>query len=126
MATTGSLFTSSNSGFKKSQMSDQQSLCKRGQDQGKKPWTYGRPWTYLPGYWGPPDPWRGPFYEPYSPPWGSPPRVPPPNYNNQIDRGNQAPSTSEGKPKTQIATKSLAPSGPKKQNVAEVALVSQA
>ncbi len=55
----------------------------------------------------------------------SPPRGPPPYYNYQINQGNQAQSASHGKPKTQIASKNSAQSGPKKRKVAENAFVSQ-
>ncbi len=67
----------------------------------------------------------GSYYGPYGPPWGPPHRGPPPNYNYQLNQGNQAQSTSQGKPITQIASKSSAQPGPKKRKVAEVALVSQ-
>ncbi len=124
MATTGSLFSEINFGFKQLQMSDWQSSPQEGPGSRRKPWTYGHPWTYHPGYWGPSEPRKEPYYEPYGPPWGPPPRGPPPNYNYQNYQGNQAQSASHGKPKTQIASKSSAQSGPKKRKVAEVALVS--
>ncbi len=78
-----------------------------------------------PGYWGPLELWMGSYYGPFGPPWGPPPRGPSPNYNYQINQGNQAQSASQGKPKTQITSKSSAQPGTKKQKVAEVALVSQ-
>ena len=106
-------------------MSDQQSSLQEGPGSRLKPWTYGRPWSYHPGYLGPPAPWGNPYYEPYGPTWGPPPRVPPPNYNYQNIQGNQTQSASHGKPKTQIAPKSAAQSAPKKRKVVEVALVSQ-
>ncbi len=103
-------------------MSNQQSSPQEGPGSRQKPWTYEHPWTYHQGYWGPSEPWSEPYYEPCSPPWGHPPRGPPPNYNYQ--NHNQAQSASHGKPKTQIASKSSAQSGPKKQKVAEVIFVS--
>ena len=105
-------------------MSDQQSSPQEGPGSRRKPWTYGHPWTYHPGYWGPTETWKEPYYEPYGPQWGPPPRGPPPNYNYYY-QGNQAQSASHGKPQTHIASKSSAQSGPKKRKVAEVALVSQ-
>ncbi len=101
-------------------MSDQQSSPQEGPGSRRKPRTYGLPWTYHPGYWGPSEPWKEPYYEPYGPPLGPPPRGPPPNYNYQNNQGNQAQSTSHGKLKTQIASKSAAQFGPKKRKVAEV------
>ncbi len=79
-------------------MSDEQSFPKKGQGQKGGPWTYGHPWASNPGYWGPPEPWRMPYYGPYGPMWGTPPMVPPPNFNYGY-QGNQAPSTSQGKQK---------------------------
>ncbi len=106
-------------------MSDQQSSPQEESGSRQKPWSYGHPWSYHPGYWGPLEPWMGSYYGPFGLPWGPPARGPSPNYNYQINQGNQAQSASQGKPKTQIASKSSAQPGTKKQKVAEVALVSQ-
>jgi hypothetical protein len=66
-----------------------------------------------------------PYYEPYGPMWGIPSMVPPPNYNYQIDRGNQAQGTSQGKQLSQLSSKSPALSGPKKRKAVEFASESQ-
>jgi len=105
-------------------MSDQQSHPQKGRGQKSGPWTYGRPWATNPAYWGPPEPWRMPYYGPYGPVWGAPPMAPPPQvqYNYQ---GNQAISASQGQPKPSAPSKKSAPSDSKKRKVAEVASGSQ-
>jgi hypothetical protein len=79
-------------------MSDQQSNPQgRGHQSG--PWTFGRPWAPNPGYWGPPEPWRMPYYGPYCPTWGAPPMAPPPQVQYE-QQGNQAFGANGGKQKT--------------------------
>jgi hypothetical protein len=103
-------------------MSDQPSSSRRGEAKKGGPWTYGHLWAPNPGYWGPPEPWRVPNYGSNGPMWGTPPMVPPLNYNYQL---NQAQNASQGKQLTQPSSKSPALSGPKKRKVVEVALESQ-
>jgi len=95
-----------------------------GRGQKGDPWTYGHPWASNPGYWGPLEPWRMPYYGPYGPMWGTPPMVPPPNVNYHY-QGNQASSASQGKQKTPVPSKNSAPPESKKRKVAEVASGSQ-
>jgi hypothetical protein len=61
-----------------------------------------------------------PYYRPYGPMCGTPPMVPPPNYNYG-QKGNQALSASQGKQKTPAPLKNSALSESKKRKVAEVA-----
>ena len=105
-------------------MSDQQSHPQQGRGQKSGPWAYGHPWAPNPGYWGPPEPWRMPYYGPYGPMWGAPPVAPPPQVqcNHQ---GNQACSTSQGQPKAPAPSKKSAQPDSKKRKVAEVASGSQ-
>jgi len=56
--------------------------------------------------------------------WGTPPRVPPPNFNYNY-QGNQALSASQGKQKTPAPSKSSALPESKKRKVAEVPSGSQ-
>ncbi len=65
-----------------------------------------------------------PCYGPYGPMSGTPPMVPPPNFNYNY-QGNQALSASQGKQKTPAPSKNSAPSESKKRKVAEVASGSQ-
>jgi hypothetical protein len=76
-------------------MSDQQSNPQKGRGQKGGPWTYGHPWASNPGYWGPLESWRMPYYGPYGPMWGTPPIAPPP-YVNYSYQGNQARNASQG------------------------------
>ncbi len=105
-------------------MSDQQSNPQMGQGQKGGPWTYRCPWASLPGYWGPPEPWRMPYYGAYGPTWGAPPMVPPPQVNYGY-QGNQAFSASQVKQKTPAPLKKSAQPDSKKRKVAEVASGSQ-
>ena len=77
-------------------MSDQLSSLQKGRGQNGGPWTYGSLWAPNPVYWDPPE-WRVPYYGPYGPMWGTPPMVPPPNYNYQLNQANQAQRASQGK-----------------------------
>jgi hypothetical protein len=105
-------------------MSDQQSNLQMGQGQKGGPWTNRCPWVSNPGYWGPPEPWRMPYYGAYGRMCGAPPMAPPPQVNYGY-QGNQAFSASQGKQKTPAPSKKSAQPDSKKRKVVEVASGSQ-
>jgi hypothetical protein len=105
-------------------MSDQQSHLQMGRGQKGGPWTYGHLWATNPGYWGPQEIWRMPYYGPYGPMWGAPPMAPPPQVQ-YVYQGNQACSASQGQPKAPTPSKKSAQPYSKKRKVAEVASGSQ-
>jgi hypothetical protein len=66
-------------------MSDSLSTLQEVRGHKRRPWTYGTPWASHAAYWGPPEPWRSPYYGPYGLAWRAPPVEPAPNYNYKID-----------------------------------------